>query len=171
MESPIETVRPAEVATDGGLGEDQRRRLRRFTFWISGAMVVGCNVLVFLALWWSGINLDLMIRVPDVFNPKEDICLRLSWLQVSGSDQLVRICNEWIHLADPSGETHRFSQETRVRQAADGTLYFDHGAMVDYRLFGLGAFVALVIGAGLALKRMLIARYRLRLTAAASPHS
>lgn len=143
--------------------ERKKRQLRRYTYAVSTFMVVLCNVVFLLGLWGSGINLDTLIRTPDIFDPTTDVCLRLSWHKVAGAQDPVRLCNEWINLSDPSGETHKFQKDTKVVQGADGKLYFDHPARVDYRLFLLGAFVVAVIAAGMLLKRYLIARYRLRL--------
>lgn len=147
-----------------GLPEERkRRRLRRYTYAVSALMVVLCNVVFLLGLWGSGINLDTLIRTPDLFDPTKDVCLRLIWHKVAGAQDPVRLCNEWINLSDPSGDTHTFQKDTKVVQGADGKLYFDHPARVDYRLFLLGVFVVAVIVAGMLLKRYLIARYRLQL--------
>jgi len=115
--------------------------------------------------------IDRLIRFPEIFNPTQDVCLRLTWHKVAGLEEPVRLCSEWIQLSDPSGETHRFQQETKVVQGADGKLYFDHGVRVDYRLFLFVVFVAAVIASGIILKRRLIVRYRLHLETAraASP--
>jgi len=138
-------------------------RLRRYSYAVTAAMIVLCNGVFLLGLWGSGVKLDSLIRIPDPFNPTKDICLRLSWHRVAGLEDPIRLCSEWINLSDPSGETHKFQQETQVVQGADGKLYFDHGARVDYRFFLFGSFVAVVIVLGVSLKRYLIARYRERL--------
>lgn len=134
-------------------------------------MILVCNAMFLLGLWWSGVNLDQLVRTPDLFDPKEDICLRLNWQKVIGSSELVRLCSEWIRLSDPSGATHQFQHETEVKQDAQGRLYFDHGALVDYRLFVLVLFVACVVLFGIAMKSFLVSRYRIRLEAAAARHS
>ncbi|MBM4124079.1 MAG: hypothetical protein FJ246_03850 [Nitrospira sp.] len=143
--------------------EERARRLTRYTYGVSAAMILLCNAVFLLGLWGSGINLDGLIRTPDLFDPARDICLRLSWQKVTGAAEPVRLCQEWINLSDPSGDTHVFQRDVAVVQGADGKLYFDQPARVDYRLFLLGAFVVAVIAGGLKLKRHLIARYRLRL--------
>jgi hypothetical protein len=139
------------------------QKLRRFSLGVSVALAVLCNAIFLLGLWGSGINLDTLIRTPELFDPAKDVCLRLGWHRVAGIEDPIRLCNEWIQLSDPSGETHKLRQETKVVKGADGRLYFDHGARVDYRLALYGAFVAAVIAAGLLVKRYLIARYRVRL--------
>ena len=153
---------PGKSATDQ-LEEHKQRKLRRYTYGVSILLVVLCNAVFLLGLWGSRVNLDTLIRMPDHFDPTKDVCLRLGWHRVTGAEGPVELCNEWINLSDPSGETHRFQQDTKVVQGADGKLYFDHPARVDYRLFLLGGFVVAVITAGVLLKRHLIARYRLRL--------
>jgi len=143
--------------------EQKRRKLRLYTYAVSTLMAVLCSAVFLLGLWGSRVNLDTLIRMPDHFDPTTDVCLRLGWHRVTGAETPVELCNEWINLSDPSGETHTFQQGTKVVQGADGRLYFDHPARVDYRLFLLGGFVVAVIVSGLLLKRYLIARYRLRL--------
>lgn len=128
-------------------------------------MIVLCNAIVLFGIWISGVNLDRLIRVSDLFDPAQDICLRQSWHNVAGLHERVRLCSEWIHLSDPSGETHTFQAETKVVQGADGKLYFDHASRMDYHLFVLAGFVAAVIALGLTLKYYLITRYRMRLEA------
>lgn len=145
------------------IGEDQQRRLRRYTYGVTAVMILLCNGVLLLGLWGSGMNLERLIRTPDQFNPAGHVCLRSTWQKVSGVAQPVRICAEWIDLADPSGQTHTLARETEVVQGADGKLYFDHGARVDYRLFLLGGLVSAVVASGVMLERYLIARYRMRL--------
>lgn len=142
---------------------DRARKLRRYAYGVSAALIVVCNAVFLAGLWASGVNLDAVIRTPDVFDTTKDVCLRFTWHRVVGADEPVRLCNEWINLSDPSGETHKFQQDTKVVRGGDGKLYFDHGAQVDYRFFLLAAFVATVIALGVAAKRYLIARYRVRL--------
>ena len=150
-------------SSDPGREEQNQRSLRRYTYAVTAAMIVLCNAIFLLGLWGSGVNLDSLIRIPDPFNPTKDICLRLNWHRVAGLDEPIQLCAEWINLSDPSGETHKFQKDTHVMQGADGKLYFDHGARVDYRLLLFGAFVVAVIVLGISLKRRLIAHYRDRL--------
>ncbi|TAJ30744.1 MAG: hypothetical protein EPO64_02975, partial [Nitrospirae bacterium] len=141
---------------------EQAGQMRRYTYAVSTLMVVLCNAVFLLGLWVSGVNLDSLIRTPDLFDPTQDVCLRLSWHRVAGAADPVRLCHEWINLSDPSGNTHTFQKDITVVQGADGKLYFDQPARVDYRLFLLGAFVIAVIACGVRIKRSLIARYRRR---------
>jgi hypothetical protein len=143
--------------------EDRLHRLRRYTVVVTVSLILICNAIFLLGVWGSGVNLETVLRTPDVFNPVSDICLRLRWHKVSGDDQPVRLCAEWINLSDPSGETHTFHRDTQVVKGADGNLYFDHGLRSDYRLLVFVGSVAALVGAGVAAKRRLIARYRVRL--------
>lgn len=157
-----------EGTTPGALdqpdgGEEKALKLRRFSYGVSAALMLLCNAVFLAGLWGSGVNLDALVRTPDVFNPAQDVCLRLTWHQVAGGTEPVKLCSEWINLSDPSGNVHTFRADTKIVQGGDGKLYFDHGAMVDYRFFLLTGFVAAVILAGVRLKRYLIERYRLRL--------
>ncbi|MGH7254540.1 MAG: hypothetical protein ACREI3_02070 [Nitrospirales bacterium] len=145
------------------LGEDQERQLRRYTSRVTVAMILLCNGVLALALWGSGVNLDLLIRSPEVFHQARHVCLRYAWQKVSGVPQPVRICSEWIDLSDTSGQPHVLSREIEVLQGADGKLYFDYGARMGYQVFLVGAVIVLVIAAGVKLERWLIARYRTRL--------
>lgn len=154
---------PDEHQPNSEAEADKAGRLRRYSYGVSAALIVVCNAIFLAGLWGSGVNLDALIKTPDVFDPVQDICLRFTWHRVVGAEEPVRLCNEWINLSDASGETHRFQKDTKVVRGGDGKLYFDHGAQVDDRLFLLAAFVAAVIALGVAAKRRLIARYRMRL--------
>jgi hypothetical protein len=172
MGVPKKISEPAESGPAGEAGHarlpDEERehrlwRLRRYTVMVTVSLILICNAIFLLGLWGSGVNLETVLRTPDVFNPVSDICLRLSWRKVSGDDQPVRLCAEWINLSDPSGETHTFHRDTQVVKGADGNLYFDHGLRSDYRLWVFVGSVAALVGAGMAVKRRLISRYRIRL--------
>jgi len=158
-------VTPLEPAPPEQQGDEisQADRLRRYTHRVTAALILLCNAVLLVGVWVSGVNLDTLFTTPDRFNPNKDICVRQSWHKVAGLERPVQLCFEWINLADPSGETHKFQAETQVVKGADGKLYYDDGMRMDYRVFLLGAFVAVVVALGLALKRYLIARYRERL--------
>ncbi len=154
---------------DQSLSDDQRRarKVRRFTFGVSLAMMILCNAIVLVGLWASGINLDELAATPDVFNSKQDICLRLGWKSVAGAAGPVRLCSEWINLSDPSGKTHQIQREIKLQQGPDGQYYADRGIHADYRLLILMLFVVGVIAVGLVAKWYLVSRYRQRLESAA----
>lgn len=148
------------------------QRVRRYAAIVTAVAIVVCSAILLLGLYGSGINLGELVRLPEKFNPLQDICVRLTWVKVSGQDDRVRLCAEWIQLTDPSGETHKFQKETQVVKAADGKLYFDHGQLVDDRFFVVLAFVIGVAALGIFAIRYLVARYRMRLLACdVGPHA
>jgi hypothetical protein len=149
---------PVPTATDR-----QDPRVRRYSLIVTLAMIVVCNAIFLLGIRWSGVNLDELIRSPDLFNPRKDVCLRMTWQQVERDNRPIQLCSEWINLSDPTGNTHSFQKGTEVVKGGDGKLYFDHGVQVDYRIFLFGAFVIAVFAFGLLLRRYMIRRYRMRL--------
>jgi hypothetical protein len=154
---------PPEAPNPDGLTEDQQTRLRQYRMWVTLGMMVLCNAIFLGGMWISGVKIDKLIRFPDVFNAAQDICLRFTWHQVEGDQQPVRLCAEWINLADPTGETHTFQKDTEVIKGGDGRLYYEYGSRVDYRVVVFGASVVAIIVFGIVLKRFLIRRYRIRL--------
>ena len=151
------------------LGEIELRQalVRRFARVVSFAMIILCNSIVLVGLWASGINLDELAATPDVFDSKQDICLRLGWQPVTGAAEPVPLCSEWIHLSDPSGKPHQLQRELTFRQGPDGQYYIDRSERADYRLLVLVLVVVAVIVFGLATKWYLVGWYRLRLESAA----
>ena len=131
-------------------------------------MMILCNAIVLVGLWASGINLDELATTPDVFNSKQDICLRLGWKSVTEAVDPVSLCSEWINLSDPSGKTHQIQREIKLRQGPDGQYYADRGIHADYRLLILMLFVMAVIAFGLVAKWYLVSWYRQRLESVAS---
>jgi len=138
-------------------------KVRRFTMFVTVGLIVLCNVVLLLGLWASGVNLDELVKSPDLFNSKQDICLRLTWQQVAGAAEPMRVCSEWINLADPSGQSHLLSKEVKVRQGPDGQYYFDQGIQADFRLLALAMFVGTVLVLGMWARRILVSRYRMQL--------
>ena len=130
---------------------------------VTVGLIVLCNVVLLLGLWASGVNLDELVKSPDLFNSKQDICLRLTWQQVAGAAEPMRVCSEWINLADPSGQSHLLSKEVKVRQGPDGQYYFDQGIQADFRLLALAMFVGTVLVLGMWARRILVSRYRMQL--------
>ncbi len=154
-------------AAQGQPDDGRAAKVRRFAMLVTVGMIILCNILLLFALWASGINLDELAKTPDLFNSKEDICLRLTWQRVTGAPEPVRLCSEWINLADPSGTPHLLSKDIKVRQGPDGRYYFDHGIQADFRLLGLALFVGAVLFFGMWGRRYLVGRYRLQLDMAA----
>ncbi len=153
--------------TATGDAESRKALVRRFAWVVSLAMMILCNAIVLVGLWASGINLDELATTPDVFNSKQDICLRLGWQSVTGAADPVPLCSEWVNLSDPSGKTHQIQREIKLRQGPDGQYYVDRGIHADYRLLILMLFVVAVIAFGLVAKWYLVGRYRQRLESVA----
>jgi hypothetical protein len=143
----------------------RQRRLRRYSVLVTLALIVLCNTVILFGVWTSGVNLEGLYRTPDRFDPNRDECLRYNWRKVSGVQQPVRLCYEWINLSDPSGNTHTFQADTDIVLGADGKLHYAQEERVDSRLLLLLAFVGVVLAAGMAASKFLIARYRARLDA------
>ncbi|NGZ95645.1 MAG: hypothetical protein CV089_05860 [Nitrospira sp. WS110] len=148
---------------------DEARRaikIRRFSLAVSLGLIVCCNAILFVGLKLSGINLDDVVKTPDLFNAKQDVCLRLSWRSVPGENEPVQLCSEWLNLSDPSGTPHYLQQDTKLKKGLDGHYYVDQGVQADYRLLVLMLFVAIIIMGGVRAKWFLVSRYRLRLESA-----
>jgi len=138
-------------------------KIRRFSLAISLALMVLCNAILLGGLALSGINLDDLVKTPDFFNAKQDVCLRLSWQSVPGAHGPVRVCSEWLNLSDPSGKPHYLQPDTKLKKGLDGQYYVDQGIQADYRLLTLMLFVIAIIIGGVRAKWFLVNRYRLRL--------
>ena len=149
------------------LDEQRAARVRRFSRLVTAALIVCCNVVLLFGVWVTGINLDELVTTPDIFNSKEDVCLRLSWERVTGAPDPVRLCSEWIKLADPSGKPHHLAKDIAVRRGPDGQYYVDRGVRSDFRLLALALFVGVVLLLGMWARRYLVSRYRLQLDPAA----
>ena len=152
-----------EVFDEQDAAAEHQRRLRRFSVLVTLALILACNTAILLGIWTSGINLDGLFRASDRFDPNRSECLRYNWHKVSGVQQPVRLCYEWIDHSDPSGNTHTFQPDTEIVLGADGKLHYERGERVDGRLFVLLAFAGLVLAGGMALSKFLMARYRARL--------
>ena len=150
---------------DQPMADESRRadKIRRFSLAVSLGLIVCCNAILFVGLKLSGINLDDLVKTPDLFNAKQDVCLRLSWRPVPGANEPVRLCSEWLNLSDPSGTPHYLSPDAKLKQGLDGHYYVDQGIQADYRLLVLMLFVAAIIIGGVRAKWILVSRYRLHL--------
>ncbi|HEU4503197.1 MAG TPA: hypothetical protein VFR79_00090 [Nitrospira sp.] len=143
-------------------------KVRRFSKMVTAALIVCCNVVLLFGVWISGINLDELVASPDLFNSKEDVCLRLTWERLAGAADPVRLCSEWIKLADPSGKPHHLAKDIAVRRGPDGQYYVDPGVRSDFRLLALALFVGVVLLLGMWARRYLVRRYRLQVDPASS---
>ncbi len=159
---------PTAAAADEAI---RNARVRRFTLGVTLILIVLCNAVFLLGMRVSGINLDELVKTPDLFNPNADICLRLTWQRLTGAPDPIRLCSEWINLSDPTGSPHTLDKDTKVKQGADGRYYMDRGIQADYRLMWFVVFVVAVMVSGLVIRRYLVNRYRLQLESAATRHS
>jgi hypothetical protein len=147
--------------------EDVRAvKVRHFAKLVTAGMIILCNCVLLFGVWVSGVNLDELMKSPDLFDSQKDVCLRLTWQRINGAPDPVRVCSEWINLADPSGVPHQLAKDIKVRQGPDGKYYFDRRIQADFRLLGLALFVGAVLSIGMWLRHRLVARYRLRLAVA-----
>ncbi|HET9845915.1 MAG TPA: hypothetical protein VFQ02_09190 [Nitrospira sp.] len=151
------------ASSEYDLEEKRAAKIRRFVSVVTAGLIVFCNVLLLFGVWVSGVNLDELVKTPDLFDAKEDVCLRLSWERVSGAADPVRLCSEWIKLADPSGKPHQLAKDLAVRRGPDGHYYVDRGVRPDFRLLGLALFVVAVLLFGMWARRFLVSRYRLQI--------
>ena len=149
------------------LEEKRAAKIRRFSSVVTVGLIVLCNVLLGFGVWVSGVNLDELVKTPDLFDAKEDVCLRLSWERVTGAPDPVRLCSEWIKLADPSGKPHQLAKDIAVRRGPDGQYYVDRGVQSDFRLLALALFVGMVLLFGIWVRRYLVSRYRVQIGLAA----
>lgn len=141
----------------------QAGKIRRFSLAVSLALMVLCNAILLAGLRFSGINLDDLMKTPDLFNAKQDVCLRLTWQSLPGANEPVQLCSEWLNLSDPSGQTHYLQPDMKLKKGSDGHYYADEGIQADYRLLVLILFVTAIIIGGVRAKWFLVNRYRLRL--------
>ena len=155
---------PPEPQSD----EKRAEKVRRFSKMVTVALIVLCNVVLLSGVWVTGINLDELVTTPELFNAKEDVCLRLTWERVTGAPDPVRLCSEWIKLADPSGKPHHLAKDIAVRRGVDGQYYVDRRVRSDFRLLALVLFVGVVLLLGMWARRCLVSRYRHQLDQAAA---
>jgi hypothetical protein len=150
---------------DQPMTEECRRanKIRRFSRAVSLVLIVVCNVILLVGFRLSGINLDDLVKTPDLFNAKRDVCLRLTWQSLPGANGPVRLCSEWLNLSDPSGKPHYLHPDMKLKKGLDGQYYVEQGVQADYRLLLLMLFVTAIIIGCVRAKWFLVNRYRLRL--------
>jgi hypothetical protein len=124
---------------------------------------VVCNVILLVGFRLSGINLDDLVKTPDLFKAKQDVCLRLTWQSLPGANEPFQLCSEWLNLSDPSGKPHYLHPDMKLKKGLDGQYYVEQGVQADYRLLLLMLFVTAIIIGGVRAKWFLVNRYRLRL--------
>ncbi len=139
-------------------------KVRRFTVRLAVGFIIGGNALFLLGLWASGLDLDKVFAERDFFDPTKDICLRMAWYKPTGEKDPVRLCKEWIALADPSGQVHKFQKDLEIVKGTDGKVYAS-SVPADGRVIAVVLLVVMIVAGGMWLQRYLIARYRARLAA------
>ena len=139
---------------------DESRRVRRFTHFVTIGLIIGCNALLFLGLWVSGVDLEAAFAKPELYDPANGHCVGVQWEKVAGAEGLVKVCTEWIDFSDISGKTHSLPPGKALAIGADGNLYFSGQSTENYRLIALIIFAIVVMASGMWLKRRLIAKYQ-----------
>ncbi|GJL64046.1 MAG: hypothetical protein NPIRA04_27000 [Nitrospirales bacterium] len=142
---------------------DRDRRLLWFTRGVTVALILVCNGLMVLGWWMSGVNLDVALSKPEIYDVSSNYCVKVRLMEVVGVDRPMKVCTEWLDLADPSGKTHTIREGQALTVGVNGTLHYEEQRNEDYRLIGLVLFVMVVIGAGMWAKQYVIARYARRL--------
>lgn len=143
--------------------EEKSRRVKRFTNIVTIGLMIGCNALLLLGLWVSGVDLETTLAKPELYDPANGHCIGVQWAKVAGAEGLVKVCTEWIDFSDMSGQTHSLPSGRMLAMGADGNLYFSGQSGENYRLIALMIFAIVVMASGIWIKRRLIANYHLRL--------
>jgi len=141
----------------------QSTRLRWFARGVTILLIIICNALLLGGLWMSGVDLDIALSKPELYDPKNGYCVRVGFANVVGVNGPIQICTEWLDLSDPSGNTHHILEGIGLAMGAEGQLYYQAHQGKNFRLIALAMFVILVIGSGMWAKRYLISRYQLQL--------
>jgi len=126
-------------------------------------LIIVCNTLLLGGLWMSGVDLDIALSKPELYNPKNGYCVRVGFANVVGVDGPIQICTEWLELTDPTGNTHHIREGVGLSMGADGQLHYPARQGENFRLIALFMFVIVIIGSGMWTKRYLISRYQLQL--------
>lgn len=142
---------------------DESRRVQRFTHCVTIGLIVGCNALLLLGLWVSGVDLESTLAKPELFDPENGQCVGIQWTKVEGAKGLIKVCTEWIDFSDISGQTHVLDLDKALAMGADGNLYFPGQSTENYRLIALMIFAIVILVCGMWVKRILIAKYQIHI--------
>jgi hypothetical protein len=142
---------------------DESQRVQRFAHIVTIGLILGCNALLLLGLWVSGVDLEATLAKPELYDPANGHCVGVQWTKVNGAEGLVKVCNEWIDFSDLSGQTHSLPPGRALAMGADGNLYFSGQSAENYRLIALMIFAIVVMAYGMWVKRRLITNYKARL--------
>ncbi len=139
------------------------RRVQRFTHCVTIGLIVGCNALMFLGLWVSGVDLESTLAKPELYDPENGHCVGIHWTKVEGAEGLTKVCTEWLDFSDISGQTHFLDLHKALAMGADGNLYFPGQSTENYRLIALMIFAIVILVCGMWVKRILIAKYQIHI--------
>ncbi len=143
--------------------ESQSIKLRWFARAVSVFLIIVCNALLLGGLWMSGVDLDIALSKPELYEPQNGHCVRVGIAKVVGVEGPIQICTEWLDISDPSGNTHQIREGQPLAMGADGQLYYQPRQGENFRFIGLLMFVIVVMGSGMWAKRYLITKYQLQL--------
>jgi hypothetical protein len=141
----------------------QSTKLRWFSSGVTIFLIIICNALLLGGLWISGVDLDIALTKPELYDPTNGYCIRVGFAEVAGVNGPIQVCTEWLELSDPSGNTHHIREGRGLAMGADGNLYYQAHQEDQFRLIALVMFVIGVIGSGMWAKGYLISRYQVQL--------
>ncbi|GJL65906.1 MAG: hypothetical protein NPIRA05_08770 [Nitrospirales bacterium] len=139
--------------------DDRDRRLIWFSRGVTVVLILVCNGLLVFGWWMSGLNLDVALSKPELYDVSSHYCVKVTFMKVVGVERPMKVCTEWLDLADPSGNTHTIREGQALTVGVNGALHYQEQRNEDYRLIGLVLFVILVMGSGMWAKQYVIAQY------------
>ena len=140
-------------------------RFRWFRVGITLILIIVCNGVLLGGLWASGLDLDFVLTNAELYDPASGHCVGISVMKVSGVNTPIQVCTEWLDTNDPTGKVHTIRTNEPLAMGEDGNLYYPNARNEDYHMLGLLAFVVVVVGSGVGVKRYLLTWYQRRLVA------
>ncbi len=158
-----------EAHQEGELQERQRRaerqrylKIERYRYRTLWMIMLGCSGTFLSGIWLAGVDMETLFERQEKFRPAESHCIRTGWIRAAEEEQLVRVCNEWVNLSDPTGRVHRLQGAELVKRP-DGSYEIQYKERINYRLLAMIGFVVLISFIGHQLHHYLIERYRTKL--------
>jgi hypothetical protein len=158
-----------EVHQEGELQERQQRaerqrylkfeRYRYRTLWM---IMLGCSGIFLSGIWLTGVDMETLFERQEKFKPAESDCIQTGWIRAAQEEQLVKVCNAWVNLSDPTGRIHRLQGAELVKQP-NGSYEIQYEERINYRLLAMIGFVCSIGFIGHWLHNYLIKRYRAKL--------
>lgn len=136
---------------------------RWFRRGVTLGLIVVCNLMLLGALWFSGLDLDFVLTNSELYDPESGHCVGVAWADVSGVEEPIRVCSEWLDTTDPTGRVHTLRSGEPLAMSDDGNLYYLNARNADNRVLALLMFVVVVIYLGMRTKRVLLTWYEARL--------